>query len=262
MPMPIRFWKLSGAGNDFVLVEGPLPSVRAKALARRLCDRREGVGADGLLVAERERVRYLNADGSDAFCGNGARCAAWWLERRGWGGAAFTLSGTPVRAAVAATSGRVRMPDATPVRRLIVRADGKSWDVRFLDTGVPHAVVAVPAAALGGFPVTRAGRALRRHKAFGRDGTNVDFVARVRGGLALRTYERGVEDETLACGTGAVAAALAVAAPRTPGRSRRVRVRALGGALEVTFSPRKDGGFSDVWLEGPVKQTFTGEVIP
>ena len=254
MPRPIKFWKLSGAGNDFVLVEGPLPAARAKTLARRLCDRREGVGADGLLVAERGRVRYLNADASDAFCGNGARCAAWWLKRRGWGGTSFSLSGTPVRASVAAASGRVRMPDASAARRLSVRADGRVWDVLFLDTGVPHAVVAVPAAALKAFPVSRVGRALRRHKAFGPPGTNVDFVARVPGGLALRTYERGVEDETLACGTGAVAAALAW------GRGRRVRVAVLGGGLAVTFSPRKDGGFSDVWLEGPVRQTFTGEV--
>lgn len=254
MPRPIRFAKLSGAGNDFVLLEGPMTAARARALARRLCDRRDGVGADGLLVAERGRVSYLNADGSDAFCGNGARCAAWWLKRRGWGGTSFALSGTSVRAAVAAASGRVRMPDAGPVQRLKVRAEGRSWDVRFLDTGVPHAVVAVKASSLDAFPVVRVGRALRRHRAFGRAGTNVDFAAHVRGGLALRTYERGVEDETLACGTGAVAAALAL------GRSRRVRVRALGGALQVTFSPRKDGGFSDVWLEGPVKQTFTGEV--
>lgn len=256
MPRPIRFWKLSGAGNDFILVEGPLAAPRARALARRLCGRREGVGADGLLVAERGRVRYLNADGSDAFCGNGARCAAWWLSRRGWGGASFSLSGVPVKAAVASASGRVRMPDATPVRRLKVRAAGRAWDVRFLDTGVPHAVVAVTAAALGSFPVAGVGRALRRHKAFGRAGTNVDFVARAGRGLALRTYERGVEDETLACGTGAVAAALA----SSGGRPDRTRVRALGGTLTVTFSPRKDGGFTDVWLEGPVRQTFTGEV--
>lgn len=254
MPRRTRFWKLSGAGNDFVLVEGPLPSARAKALARRLCDRREGVGADGLLVAERGRVRYVNADGSDAFCGNGARCAAWWLKRRGWGGASFSLSGTAVRASVAAASGRVRMPDASAARRLPVRAEGRVWNVLFLDTGVPHAVVAVAAAALKSFPVVRIGRALRRHKAFGRAGTNVDFVARVPGGLALRTYERGVEDETLACGTGAVAAAL------TLGRSPRVRVAAAGGDLTVAYSPRKDGGFTDVWLEGPVRQTFTGEV--
>lgn len=256
MPRPTRFWKLSGAGNDFVLVEGPLAAARARALARRLCDRREGVGADGLLVAERGRVRYLNADGSDAFCGNGARCAAWWLSRRGWGGSSFSLSGVAVKAAVAAGSGRVRMPDATPVRRLKVRAEGRSWDVRFLDTGVPHAVVVVAAKDLAAFPVARVGHALRRHRAFGPAGTNVDFVAAVPGGLRLRTYERGVEDETLACGTGAVAAALAARG----GRAGRTRVRALGGTLTVAFSPRKDGGFADVWLEGPVRQTFTGEV--
>ncbi|TBR22507.1 diaminopimelate epimerase [bacterium] len=256
MPRPTRFWKLSGAGNDFVLVEGPLAGPKAKALARRLCDRREGVGADGLLVAARSRVLYLNADGSEAFCGNGARCAAWWLRRHGWGGERFELSGVPVRAAVAGASARVNMPDATPPRRLKVLAEGRTYDALFLDTGVPHAVVRVPAAALGRFPVVTVGRALRRHRAFGRAGANVDFVAAAGKGLRLRTYERGVEDETSACGTGAVAAAVAAGGRR----SGRVRVEALGGTLTVSFAPRKDGGFTDVWLEGPVRQVFTGEV--
>lgn len=256
MPRPTRFWKLSGAGNDFVLLEGRLASPKARSLARRLCDRRAGVGADGLLVASRGHADYFNADGSRAFCGNGARCAAWWLERRGLGGTAFTLSGIPVSAVVRGTSARIRMPDVTPGRLLTVSAEGRRWHTAFLDTGVPHAVVRVAAAALARFPVVAVGRALRRHSAFGPKGANVDFVAAKGRGLAVRTYERGVEDETLACGTGAVAAALAASGRR----SGPVPVAALGGNLTVSFKARKDGGFTDVWLEGPVRQVFSGEV--
>ncbi|MDE2293289.1 MAG: diaminopimelate epimerase, partial [Elusimicrobia bacterium] len=223
------------------------------ALARRLCDRRAGVGADGLLAVSGRRVVYLNADGSRAFCGNGARCAAWWLRSRGRGGTRFALSGVPVEAVVGAASVRIRMPDVRPLRRLRVAAEGRDWDAAFLDTGVPHAVVRV--GALDRFPVVRVGRALRRHRAFGRAGANADFVSGSGRTLRLRTYERGVEDETLACGTGAVAAALAF------GRASPVTVRARGGRLTVSFRAGKDGGFTDVWLEGPVRQTFTGEVV-
>lgn len=252
MPRPTRFWKLSGAGNDFILLEGPVR--RARALALRLCARRTGVGADGLLVARRGEVLYLNSDGSRAFCGNGARCAAWWLERHGRGGSSFTLSGTPVRAVVGRSSARIRMPDCSAPRRLRVEAAGRRWSVDYLDTGVPHAVVRLSPAALARLDVAACGRALRRHPAFGRAGANVDFAAGSGRRWSLRTFERGVEAETLACGTGAVAAALTLA-PGSP-----ARLEARGGRLTVSFTRRKDGGFTDVWLEGPVEETFAGEV--
>lgn len=247
MPRPTRFWKLSGAGNDFVLLRGPVPAARARALARRLCDRRAGVGADGLLVAAPGRVLYLNADGSRAFCGNGARCAAWWLSK-GRGAVAFALSGVPVRAVVAGGRARVRMPDA-PAPKAVKTSLGPAV---FVDTGVPHAVRRVK--GLAAFDVAGQGRRLRSDRAFGRAGANADFIELGRGAVAIRTYERGVEAETLACGTGAVAAALASGLPSP------VRVDARGGRLTVSFARRKDGGFTDVWLEGPVRQVFTGEV--
>ena len=257
MPRPIRFWKLSGAGNDFVLLKGKRAPAEARRLAKRLCDRREGVGADGILLAARGRVDYLNADGSHAFCGNGARAAACWMRRHGWCGARarFTFSGIPAQAVVARGGARLHMPDvAEPRWNVAVLAAGRRLSVDVLDTGVPHAVARV--SGLGRYPVLEVGRALRRHEAFKPKGVNADFAARSGRGLALRTYERGVEDETLACGTGAVAAAL------TSGLPSPVKVSARGGTLTVSFARRKDGGFSDVWLEGPVALTFTGEVTP
>ncbi|MBI2362946.1 MAG: diaminopimelate epimerase, partial [Elusimicrobia bacterium] len=199
-------------------------------------------------------VEYRNADGSRAFCGNGARCAAWWLAGGRRGAVRFTLSGVACAADAFPAGARLRMPDAAAPRPLTLRALGREVRLEAVDTGVPHAVVRTAASRLAGYPVLVMGRLLRRHRAFGRPGTNVNFVSRSGRGLRIRTYERGVEDETLACGTGAVAAALCSGLPSP------VPVRALGGTLSVSFTKRKDGGFTDVWLTGPVRRVFTGEV--
>ena len=259
---PRRFWKLTAAGNDFVLLSGAVRS--PAALARRLCDRRLGVGADGLLVLRRAagavRVDYLNADGTRAFCGNGTRCAAWWAFVQGWTGRRSLLRTGAGRVA-AEIAGRERvvlgMPEPRGLRLgLALRADGRRFTAHAVDTGAPHAVV--PVRALEGFAVAELGRAIRRHRLFGRAGANVDFVSRGRGGLSLRTYERGVEAETLACGTGAAAAAWVgwkLGWVRPP-----VRVRVRSGAI-LTVGFRTGGaGPSDLRLEGPARIVFSGEV--
>jgi len=257
--MKTRFWKMSGAGNDFVLLEDA-PARRGPALARRLCDRRFGVGADGLLVLARRRGRvridYWNADGSYAFCGNGTRCGALWAAARGWTkGERFvveTARGPLPVGLTGAGRAEVAMPAPRGFRRgLRLKALGRARLVHLIDTGVPHAVVFVPDAET--VDVKALGRALRSHEGVGPLGANVDFVE-VRGGaLVLRTYERGVEDETLACGTGVVAAAAVARALGKAGDRVDVRVRG-GGLLRVSF----DGG--GVRLEGPGEVTFVGEV--
>lgn len=253
----MRFWKMSGAGNDFVLVEGPVR--RAAALARRLCDRRRGVGADGLLIVEKgPRLRYLNSDGSEAFCGNGSRCAAVWAAERGWTTGrefSFLTSEGELRARLAGSGrGAVAMPPPRMLREpFSVSAAGRRWLVSHWDTGVPHAVARVP--RVDAVDVAAAGRALRSHRAFGKAGANVDFVEVSGRGLRLRTYERGVEDETLACGTGVVAAAAAAQAfgwARLP-----VAVVARGGDTLRVFREN-----SRTWLEGPAQIVFTGEIDP
>jgi diaminopimelate epimerase len=258
--MKIRFYKTSGAGNDFVLLSG-LPRGRSgAALARRLCDRRRGVGADGLLVLSRRRGRvrldYWNADGSAAFCGNGSRCGALWAASRGWTkGRRFTLDTARGPLAVSLTGrGRaeVAMPHPDRLRLgLKLRTSAGPLTVHFIDTGVPHAVVFVPDAEK--VDVKTLGRELRFHKAFGKAGANADFVSARKGALRLRTYERGVEDETLACGTGVVAAAAVARALGKAGDRVKVRVRGEED-LHVSF---RDGMTS---LEGPGVVTFTGEV--
>lgn len=257
--MKIPFWKMSGAGNDFVVLEG-LPKGRSgAALARKLCDRRLGVGADGLIVMSRRagkiRLDYWNADGSAAFCGNGSRCAAVWAAARGWAkGRAFELATNRGPLAVRLTGeGRaeVSMPapkDLRLGRNLAVA--GRVLHAHSVDTGVPHAVIFVPDAAK--VDVQATGRIIRYHKAFGRAGANVNFVQMRDNDLIVRTYERGVEAETLACGTGVVASAFVARVLGFGGSPVAVTVRG-GAELRVSFDegPR---------LEGPAEIVFTGEV--
>lgn len=257
--MSLSFYKLSGAGNDFVLLASPVKS--PSAFARMLCDRRSGVGADGLVILSRKpklKLSYFNADGSEAFCGNGTRCAAWWMKRQGWVKSkefSFETAQGPVTARITgANSAAIRMPEPRVLGKdvkLAVR--GLKFTAQWLDTGVPHAVIFVE--HLEDFPVVEVGRAVRRHPAFGRPGANADFVASGKAGLAVRTYERGVENETMACGTGAVASAVAAFLLGRAEPPVTVRVRS-GDSLTVRFS----AAVKDVWLEGPSRLVFEGRL--
>lgn len=257
--MRIPFWKLTGAGNDFVLLSGLPKGKSGAALARALCDRRLGVGADGLIVMTRRggkvRLDYWNADGSSAFCGNGSRCAALWASAQGWlKGGEFTLE-TNRGPLTARLTGRGRAEVSMPAPKglrlgLNVKTKGHSLQAHFVDTGVPHAVVFVP--DIKKIDAGGVGRELRFHKAFGPAGANVDFVQIRNNDLLVRTYERGVEAETLACGTGIVAAAFVTRVLGFGASPVRVVVRG-GDALRVSFDegPR---------LEGPGRIVFSGEV--
>ena len=263
----IKFWKMSGAGNDFVLLTGGRFGAAAlKKLAVKLCAARLAVGADGLLYANgagagEVSLRYFNSDGSEAFCGNGSRCAAWWAHATGLvRGRKFTLrtmrGALPVEI-MGPESVRMRMPDVPEVRLGFkgryprgVRA------VHFLDTGVPHAVV--PVADLERVDVKGLGRALRHNKAFGPGGANVDFVEVSGGKVLVRTYERGVEDETQACGTGLTAAAVALALAgevKAP-----VRLAARGGDKFRVWLNAAGGGAAEIFIQGPAKIVFEGEI--
>lgn len=250
-----RFWKLSGAGNDFVLLAGLPPGKSGAALAKALCDRRLGIGADGLLVldkgARRPRLRYWNADGSAAFCGNGSRCGALWAAWNGYAkGSRFSLDSNRGRLDICLTSkGRaeVTMPRVSKLR-LGMNVEG--FTVHYVDTGVPHVVMFIHSDKID---VDSLGRKLRWHGAFGKAGANVDFVSAKKGRLVVRTFERGVEGETLACGTGVVAAAVVAKALGFAGDFVPVETRSRD-TLNVDLSgpvPR---------LEGPGRVTFTGEV--
>ncbi|MFA6316212.1 MAG: diaminopimelate epimerase [Elusimicrobiota bacterium] len=268
MTSVLPFAKMCAAGNDFVLLRAPDAARAGRGparLARALCDRRRGIGADGLLIVETgrsvPRLFYFNADGSRAFCGNGTRCAAVWLHRRGLTGGkkSFilrTAAGNVSAEVRNAGKAAVRMPDPKGLELgLALRAGAWSGTGHRVDTGVPHLVV--PVRDLEAMDVQGLGRALRTHPAFKPGGVNVDFVRFGPRGIAMRTYERGVEDETLACGTGAVAAAIVAAALGLAAPPVRVAVR--GGAVLKASFHQAPGSASDVWLEGPADIVFTGE---
>lgn len=266
----IPFWKMSGSGNDFVVIDN-----RKKVLtgdlsvwAQRFCHRQFGVGADGLLLLQNDpeadfRMLYFNADGSRAdMCGNGARCMAWFAHEKGVVGSEFRFitDAFPVNAFVKGSVIRVSLADVRDYKSEIVAAvGGKKYRTVFLNTGVPHAVLFVTNA--DAVDILKLGRALRFHKAFGPKGTNVNFVQKIAANtLRVRTYERGVEGETLACGTGVTASAIA-AALKGLAKAPVQCVVSGGDTLNVRFhlSPNARAIAGDVSLEGPVKLTFKGE---
>lgn len=242
--MATQFFKYEGAGNDFVML---LSDDIAPERVRALCDRHRGVGADGvILLSNGPRMRYFNADGSQGeMCGNGARCFALFAHDLGL----FTdvlhfeaMDGPHTARLLDDGRIEISMTEAT-FEQL---PDGIA-----LDTGVPHFVVFDAPDE-----VVERGRALRHDPRFAR-GTNVDFLSvESPGRLRVRTYERGVEDETMACGTGATAAAMAAHLQGDPALEYTVRMP--GGVLGVRFDAPAGGVFRNVFLSGPARRVFTG----
>lgn len=270
--MELTAFKLDGAGNDFVCLtrteEEPLSPQTASALARALCHRTQGIGADGLMIIEAPPVdsaaafsmRYLNADGSPAAtCGNGARCIARLAVALGIARPSHSFE-TPTglfRAEVTHSLTRVYFPDIAELPSRVYPSAGAPVD--FLNTGVPHAVRWVK--QVGAIDVAADGRELRFDEAFGDQGTNVNF-AQVEGPmcLRLRTYERGVEGETQACGSGAVAAAVCFAARHQLSGPIEVTIFPTSGQrLSVAFDLETDG-VRAVSLAGPARIVFRTEV--
>ena len=269
--MALHFEKWEGTGNDFVLVDGRtpgrLPSDWADEEVAAICDRRRGVGADGVVVvsvddAQELHVDFRNPDGSRSFCGNGTRSAVAWAF-----GAGLVGRDSVVHAVDGTHHGRVGedgvpgvtmnvagWPKELPAQ--VPGADGAA----FLDTGSPHHVEWLPSReALDRLDLAVAGPSVRNHPRYAPSGCNVNAVAVTESGLAIRTFERGVEAETLSCGTGVVAASLAdiarcATAPGTHTRS----VTARGGDLVVHAQLDDSNRFSNVWLFGAARRVFAG----
>lgn len=271
MRVTIPFTKMVGAGNDFIVVEPVRARInglarRWSAVSRALCDRQRGVGADGVLLITPSRkadarMRIFNADGSEAeMCGNGARCVARFLSGRNGHGARLTIEtgAGEVQAAVAGERVSLRLPDPTGVTpRVTVSVNGRTISGGSINTSVPHMVVRVP--NLDRVDVAGLGRALRRHPAFAPRGTNVNFIQPDgTAALRIRTYERGVEAETLACGTGATAAAI-LHGVATGARRVTVRTRS-GDTLNISFRLVGPGRITGVTLEGPARRVYDGRI--
>ncbi|MDD2703319.1 MAG: diaminopimelate epimerase [Candidatus Omnitrophica bacterium] len=273
----IKFTKMVASGNDFILVLAhEYFDVSFKTLARKICDRKFGVGADGLLIVHRPRkhaadvqMRIFNSDGSEArMCGNGARCAAFWasIKPLAWklhsrminNEVVMSTKAGMIRAEIQADVVKVRLTDPKHLKLDIpVKLHGRTLRVNFVNTGVPHAVVFV--SGLDDIDVDTLGRQIRMHPKFQPEGTNVDFVE-VTGekDIRVRTYERGVEGETLACGTGSVASALITGLKIKSMGARPFAVHTRSGEIiKVYFTPGKNT-FRDVWLEGKVRIVYKG----
>jgi diaminopimelate epimerase len=266
--MLLQFTKMNGAGNDFVMVDNRdgSRSLSHDQIAR-LCDRHRGVGADGLIAVEGEsetpRMRYYNADGGEAeMCGNGARCFARFAARlTGQEGGSLpflTMVGPLTAELLPAERVRLRMSEPHSLQLAhSLKIEGNELEVHSLNTGVPHAVTFV--SDLEAVPVVSWGGAIRRHPRFAPAGTNANFAKVLDdGSLAIRTYERGVEDETLACGTGVVASALIYHHRSQSPSPIAVKVRG-GDVLEVGFE-LETGHPTNITLTGPADFVFEGTV--
>jgi diaminopimelate epimerase len=264
----LRFTKMDGAGNDFILIDNRAGEIHLnRTQIARLCDRHRGIGADGILLLENPsdhadfRMRYFNADGGEAeMCGNGARCFARFANQVAGthGRISFETPAGVISAELAGDLVTLQMTEPTDLRLNVpLQICAEKKIVHFVNSGVPHVVV--PVAQVGDVDVSLDGSAIRHHEMFSPKGANVNFVEK-RGAnkIAVRTYERGVEGETLACGTGVVASALIFAT--TENVNGPIDVIARGGdELRVGFE-KTDKQFRNVTLTGPAEFVFEGTI--
>ncbi len=265
----IPFYKMSGRGNDFIIIDNRDQGIDDSGLAQlitRVCRRRMSVGADGLILIENSdkadfKWRFFNADGSLAeMCGNGARCAARFAHVNGIAGTQLSFETEAGIISARISNGRVKvnMPDPADLKLDYEIALKKGpLNVCSLNTGVPHVIIMKD--QIEAIEVVDQGREIRYHADYAPAGTNVNFVCRRSDDeIAIRTYERGVEDETLACGTGSIAAAL-IAACKLEMKSP-IRVQARSGEYLTIFFKIEDQRFHDIYMEGDARIIYHGEL--
>lgn len=257
--MKIPFTKYQGTGNDFVLIDNRNPvylTRRDTDIIQQLCDRKFGIGADGLILLQEKEgfdfeMVYFNADGKEStMCGNGGRCIAAFAKKIGviQEAASFLAIDGPHQVKINADNWvQLHMKDVTDIEI--------GADYFIMDTGSPHYVVFVE--DISDLNVFELGQSIRYSERFKKEGINVNFVEQQKDGIQVATYERGVEDETLSCGTGVTAASIAYAIRES--QSKEIPVQTKGGQLSVRFE-KKGKGFSNVWLCGPTQAVYEGTI--
>jgi diaminopimelate epimerase len=253
----MEFYKYQGTGNDFVMIDnrsGEWNDLSIKNI-QKLCDRRFGIGADGLIKINAKEgvdfeVDYYNSDGSKSFCGNGARCSvafAHFLSIFKDNKTVFTAIDGLHEAEINHDIVKLKMGDVNDIN-----VDGSD---SVLDTGSPHYVKYVE--DISNFNVFAEGNSIRNSENYREKGINVNFVENISDDeIFVRTYERGVEDETFSCGTGVTASALTFL---QKSNLTSIKVKTLGGDLKV-YAEKNGDSFREIWLEGPAKQVFKGNV--
>ncbi len=257
----LSFVKYEGAGNDFILIDDRalLFPIHDKERIQLLCHRRFGIGADGIILLQHDKVadfrmRIFNSDGSEAeSCGNGIRCFKLFISDLGLQATRIATGSRIVEATFEGDKIGVQMGMARDLR-LHLQIDGK--EIHSVDTGVPHAVQFVE--DVDQIDIQKEGSSLRHHSFFQPKGTNVNFAELQNdGSIRVRTFERGVEGETLACGTGATA--VAAVASQIYQLPSPISLCFQGGTLEIHFKDHfKDKGLSDLKMVGPARRVFSG----
>lgn len=266
--MKIKFWKMHGARNDFVLFDdrcGKFP-VDDREFITHIAARHSGIGAEGVILIQKSEtsdffMKFFNPDGGTAeMCGNGARCAALLAFELGIAGKTMTIETLAGQLRAQVMQKGVRLWMTTPTDWKLDEAlhlEGRHLTYGFVNTGVPHVVMRT--GDLRDVDVQEVGSAVRRHRSFATAGTNVSFMQIVSDGrLSVRTYERGVEAETLACGTGVTACGLIAA--KNGWVKLPVEVETLSGDILVVNGVLTEEGARDVTLTGPAEHVFKGEV--
>lgn len=257
MDMEISFYKYQGTGNDFVIIDDRADVFPDKdlSLIQKLCDRKFGVGADGLiLIRDAEdhdfEMVYFNADGSQSMCGNGARCAVAFSRFLG------IIDQKTSFLAIDGVHQAIVVGDWIELEMRPVPGLENSGRDYFVNTGSPHHVRFVE--NVNAYPVFEEGKEIRFSQEYAPKGTNVNFVTPLgQDEIQVRTYERGVENETLSCGTGVTACALVYGHQH---KLQEVKINTPGGKLKVKFTESSEGGFRDIWLVGPAVQVFEGRI--
>ncbi|NQT95261.1 MAG: diaminopimelate epimerase [Candidatus Omnitrophica bacterium] len=262
----IQFTKMVATGNDFVVVDDRRSQIKVPRpkLARQFCDRKLSIGSDGLLILEKSKradfkMRIFNPDGSEPdMCGNGSRCIALYARLNRIVGSKMRIETKAgiLKASVTKSMVKINMTGPEDLcLNINLKVDGKNRRLHYINTGVPHVVYFVN--NIEKVDLFNLGRAIRFHKKFAPQGTNVNIVqAEGKNAILVRTYERGVEEETLACGTGS--AASAIISGMIKGYNSPVRVNTKGGKLNIYFK-LKDNKVTDVFLEGEAKEVFKGK---
>lgn len=272
---------MNGAGNDFILIDGSKnkSTLLTKEQISKLCNRRKGIGADGIIIISNSKdcdfiMKYFNSDGSTgSLCGNGARCAIQYAadSSRLKNEKAVFQSNNEKYSGEIVNNGLVKFDLKSPAKVKLnfrIKASNQLIKANFADTGSPHVVIDIEEVLalpkdlnsryrnIQNFPVLEVGKEIRYHKDFSPDGTNVNFVQIKNGEILIRTYERGVESETLSCGTGSVAAAIVTSVNKN--LSSPIKLITWGGD-EILVDFQKVGNrFERVSLTGPAKTVFTG----
>jgi len=257
--MQLHFYKYQGTGNDFIMIDGrqAIGVELNQHQIEKLCHRRFGVGADGLIILQHREgydfeMVYFNSDGrQSSMCGNGGRCIAQFAADLGIQKDEYLFKAIDGdhRAKVEASAVSLQMGNVSEIADL----ESSSY---FLDTGSPHHVVLTE--ALPGSNFVQVAREIRNSNAYKQEGVNVNFVKNTDGILQMRTFERGVEDETYSCGTGVTAAALAAYHSGLLVENT-IPVKTRGGNLKVSFQ-NDNAGFKNIWLTGPAANVFKGEI--